>query len=191
MIPSDEGIRFSPDETGRTFYENSLIKARSLWDIVHVPVIADDSGICCDALDGAPGIYSARYAGPEHMTGDPSGKKCPQQLQNAYLIAQINAACARDSSATRKAHYACAMTLYLDRERFYVVQETMEGEIVSRLDEARGTGGFGYDPIFLLPSINKTAAELTDDEKNAVSHRGRAARLIRKIAEAVLRQEEI
>ena len=77
LIPSDEGIDFDPDETGTTFYENSLIKARTLYDIVHCPVIADDSGICVDALGGAPGIFSSRYAGPDFMHGKPDGTKIP------------------------------------------------------------------------------------------------------------------
>ena len=92
LIPSDEGIAFDPDETGSTFYENSIIKAKTLYDIVHAPVIADDSGICVDALGGAPGIYSARYAGPEYMQGRPDGKKIPQEEQNVFLIEQLNQA---------------------------------------------------------------------------------------------------
>ena len=90
VIPSDENINFDPDETGTTFYENSLIKAKALYDIVHCPVIADDSGICVDALGGAPGIYSSRYAGPSFMKGKPDGTKISQEEQNAFLIAQLN-----------------------------------------------------------------------------------------------------
>ena len=90
VIPSDEGIDFDPDETGVTFYENSLIKAKALYDIVHCPVIADDSGICVDALNGAPGIYSSRYAGPDFMKGKPDGTKIPQEDQNIFIIKQIH-----------------------------------------------------------------------------------------------------
>ena len=94
LIPSDEGIDFDPDETGTTFYENSLIKARTLYDIVHCPVIADDSGICVDALGGAPGIFSSRYAGPDFMQGKPDGTKISQEEQNIFLIQQTNEAIA-------------------------------------------------------------------------------------------------
>ena len=90
LIPSDEGIAFDPEETGSTFYENSLIKAKALFDIVHQPVIADDSGICVDALEGAPGIYSSRYAGPDFMHGKPDGTKISQEEQNVFLISQLN-----------------------------------------------------------------------------------------------------
>ena len=90
LIPSDEGIDFAPEETGTTFYENSLIKAQNLYEIVHCPVIADDSGICVDALGGAPGIYSSRYAGPDFMHGKPDGQKISQEEQNIFLIKQVN-----------------------------------------------------------------------------------------------------
>ena len=90
LIPADAGIDFDPDETGTTFYENSLIKARALWNLVHEPVIADDSGICVRALKNAPGIYSARYAGPDYMQGKPDGSKISQEEQNRFLIQQLN-----------------------------------------------------------------------------------------------------
>ena len=90
MTPADEGIDFNPEETGSTFYENSLIKAKALYEIVKSPVIADDSGICVDALNGAPGIYSSRYAGPDFMKGKPDGSKISQEEQNVFLINQLN-----------------------------------------------------------------------------------------------------
>lgn len=182
VIPKDEGIQFDPEETGTTFYENSLIKAKALWEIVHCPVLADDSGICVEALGGAPGIYSSRYAGPEFMQGKPDGSKISQDEQNRFLIQQTNQAVKNGSSCGRKAHYTCAMVLYMGGDRLFVVQETMEGEIIEDISLARGTGGFGYDPIFLLPDRGKTGAELTAEQKNAISHRGKASRLIKKIA---------
>lgn len=186
VIPSDEGLVFSPEETGETFFENSLIKAKALWELTRRPVIADDSGICCDALGGAPGVYSARYAGALFRRGLPSGEKIPQSEQNARLIADVNAAIAQDRTKTRGARYVCAMTLFLGQDRFFCAEETMEGRLVERIEDARGSGGFGYDPIFYLPDINKTVAELSDDEKNERSHRGKASRLIQKIAKEVL-----
>ena len=137
VIPKDEGIDFDPDETGTTFYENSMIKARTLWNIVHCPVVADDSGICADALGGAPGVWSSRYAGPQFMKGRPDGRKITQAEQNAFLIEQVNEAVAAgvDTAAKkeegffpngeRSCRYVCAMVLYLGPSRFYIAQETM------------------------------------------------------------------
>lgn len=186
VIPKDEGIAFDPEETGTTFYENSLIKAKVLWDMVHCPVLADDSGICVDALDGAPGIYSSRYAGPDFMKGKPDGTKISQDEQNNFIVQQTSDAIKAGYAGGRKAHYTCAMVLYMGPDRLFVCQETMEGEIIDDISNARGTGGFGYDPLFYLPEFGKTAAELTADEKNAISHRGKASRLLKKLAEDLL-----
>ena len=186
VIPKDEGIAFDPEETGTTFYENSLIKAKALWDMVHCPVLADDSGICVDALDGAPGIYSSRYAGPDFMKGKPDGTKISQDEQNIFIVQQTSDAIKAGYAGGRKAHYTCAMVLYMGPDRLFVCQETMEGEIIDDISNARGTGGFGYDPLFYLPEFGKTAAELTADEKNAISHRGIASRLLKKLAEDLL-----
>lgn len=184
ITPADEGIDFNPIENGKTFYENSIIKAKTLYEIVRCPVIADDSGICVDALNGIPGIYSARYDGPEFPHGKPDGSKTPQELQNRFLIESLNAAVASgitsDSfkNGLRSAHYTCAMVLYLGTDRIFVSQETMEGTIVERIEDAAGTGGFGYDPIFFLPQYGKTAAQISSEEKNAISHRGKATRAL-------------
>lgn len=184
ITPADEGIDFNPIENGKTFYENSIIKAKTLYEIVRCPVIADDSGICVDALNGIPGIYSARYGGPEFPHGKPDGSKTPQELQNRFLIESLNAAVASginsDSfkNGLRSAHYTCAMVLYLGTDRIFVSQETMEGTIVERIEDAAGTGGFGYDPIFFLPQYGKTAAQISSEEKNAISHRGKATRAL-------------
>lgn len=186
VIPKDEGIAFDPEETGTTFYENSLIKAKALWDMVHCPVLADDSGICVDALDGAPGIYSSRYAGPDFMKGKPDGTKISQDEQNNFIVQQTSDAIKAGYAGGREAHYTCAMVLYMGTDRLFVCQETMEGEIIDDISNARGTGGFGYDPLFYLPEFGKTAAELTADEKNAISHRGKASRLLKKLAEDLL-----
>ena len=192
LIPSDEGIAFDPDETGSTFYENSIIKAKTLYDIVHAPVIADDSGICVDALGGAPGIYSARYAGPEYMQGRPDGKKIPQEEQNVFLIEQLNQAVKSGKlpkgeylHGERSCHYTCSMVLYLGNDRIYVCQETFEGTLINSIEEQAGDGGFGYDPIVFLPEYNKTVAQLSADEKNAISHRGKATKILKKIIESL------
>ena len=188
LIPSDEGIDFNPDETGVTFYENSLIKARALYNIVHCPVIADDSGICVDALGGAPGIYSSRYAGPEFMHGKPDGTKISQEEQNIMLINQLNEAIKNGNlpkgeylHGERSCHYTCAMVMYCGADRLYVAQETFEGTLIEDISKQAGNGGFGYDPIVYLPEYGKTVAQLTADEKNAISHRGKAVRALKRI----------
>ncbi len=181
-IPLDESIEFDPEETGLTFIENSLIKAKALWEIVKQPVLADDSGICVSALSGVPGIYSARYAGEKYPQGNPTQKqKLSQQEQNTLLLEHINS---KDNIESRKCHYVCAMVLYYGEDAFICVQETMEGELVKTIDDACGAGGFGYDPIVFLPDFNKTVAELSEDEKNAISHRGKATKKILKFLDS-------
>lgn len=188
--PADDGIEFDPEETGTTFYENSLIKAKALYEIVKCPVIADDSGICVDALNGAPGIYSSRYAGPEFMKGKPDGSKISQEEQNLHLINQLNEAIKQKNlpnmpylNGERSCHYTCAMVLYLGPDRLFVAQETFEGTIIDSIEKQAGNGGFGYDPIVFLPQQNKTIAQLSADEKHAISHRGKAVRALQKIIE--------
>ncbi|MBQ9624125.1 MAG: RdgB/HAM1 family non-canonical purine NTP pyrophosphatase [Treponema sp.] len=176
-IPSDDGIDFDPLEDGKSFYENSLIKARALWELVHEPVIADDSGICVDALGGEPGIYTSRYAGPDFMHGKPDGSKITQGEQNKFLIQQLN----DTGSENRACHYTCAMVLLLNKDRFFVAQETFEGELIHSIEEQAGTGGFGYDPIVWLPQYKKTVAEISAEEKNKISHRGKAVHAIAQI----------
>ena len=193
VIPSDENIEFDPDETGVTFYENSLIKAKALYDIVHHPVIADDSGICVDALGGAPGIYSSRYAGPDFMQGKPDGTKISQEEQNIFIIQQTNDAIKNGNlpqmpylHGPRSCHYTCAMVLYAGPDRLFVAQETFEGTLIDDINNQAGSGGFGYDPIVFLPEYNRTVAQLSPDEKNAISHRGKAVRAIKSIIEQQL-----
>lgn len=192
VIPSDEGIEFDPDETGTTFYENSLIKAKALYDIVHCPVIADDSGICADALGGAPGIYSSRYAGPDFMKGKPDGTKISQDEQNRFLISQTTKAIQSGTlpeapylNGKRSCHYTCAMVLYCGQDRLFVAQETFEGTLIEKIEDAAGNGGFGYDPIVFLPEYGKTVAQISAEQKNNISHRGKAVRAIKKIIDSL------
>lgn len=188
VIPSDEGIDFDPDETGTTFYENSIIKAKALYDIVHAPVIADDSGICVDAISGRPGIYSSRYAGPDFPQGKTDGTKITQDEQNVFLIEELNKALKNPKpefnsflNGPRSCHYTCAFVLYLGGDRLYVVQETFEGTLIEDISKQAGNGGFGYDPIVFLPEYGKTVAEISAEEKNAISHRGKAVKAIKDI----------
>ena len=162
-IPSEAGIKFDPDETGITFCENALIKARDLKNLLgnDDPVIADDSGLCVDALGGRPGVLSARY-------GFSDEKKLTSEGQNLLLLDELG------ESPNRSARFVCAMVLLFDNDRFFISQETLEGEIV-KTGGMRGDGGFGYDPVFLLGQFNKTLSEISADEKNRISHRGKAA----------------
>jgi len=162
-IPSEAGIEFDPAETGVTFCENALIKARELKKLLgnSDPVIADDSGLCVDALDGRPGVLSARF-------GFSDGKKLTSEGQNLLLLDELG------ENPNRSARFVCAMVLLFDNDRFFISQETLEGEIVNK-GRMRGDGGFGYDPVFLLRQFNKTLSEISADEKNRISHRGKAA----------------
>lgn len=191
-IPLDDGIEFDPVEDGKTFYENAIIKAKALYELVHCPVIADDSGICVDALDGAPGIYSARYAGPSYMQGKPDGSRISQDEQNRLLIAQLNDAVKLDSKPVRpylhgerSCHYTCAMVLYCGQDRIFMAEETFEGQLIDSIEKAAGSNGFGYDPIVFLPEYGKTIAQISPEEKNAISHRGKAVKIIKKILENI------
>ncbi|MDR3115758.1 MAG: RdgB/HAM1 family non-canonical purine NTP pyrophosphatase [Treponema sp.] len=160
-IPQEGGILdFNPQETGKTFLDNALIKAQALYRLLKEPVIADDSGLCVDALAGRPGIYSARYgAGP--------GENLSASARNTLILQELG------DRPRRSARFVCAMVALLSRDRFFAVQETLEGEI---LREERGGGGFGYDPILYIPALGRTVAELTAEEKNRISHRGKAGR---------------
>jgi XTP/dITP diphosphohydrolase len=166
-ISADAGIPFDPDENGSSFAENALVKARELRRLIAAagftdPVIADDSGLCVDALGGRPGIRSARYGGE-------GGKKLGDADRNALLLAELG------DNPNRGARFVCAMALLLDKDRFFLVQETLEGELIP---SQRGEGGFGYDPILYIPSLGRTVAELSGEEKNRISHRGKAGRAI-------------
>ncbi|MDR0556527.1 MAG: RdgB/HAM1 family non-canonical purine NTP pyrophosphatase [Treponema sp.] len=175
-IPSDAGIAFDPDETGGAFLENAFIKAHALFELVREPVVADDSGLCVDALGGRPGVYSARYGGVD-------GGKLTSSERNALLLKEISGA--GGIAVRRTARFVCAMALVLSKDRFFVAQETLEGEIISEERGARGMGGFGYDPIFFLPERGCAVAELSEQEKNRISHRAKAARAIGKMLETI------
>lgn len=180
IIPCDKKIPFNPEETGKSFLENSLIKAKALWEIVHEPVLADDSGLCVDVLSGIPGIFSSRYRGEQNPQGtNTHNTNITQTQQNQLLIDHVNKVCAQTNNISRSCRYVCAMTLYIAQEQFITVQETFEGQIINNIEESRGIGGFGYDPIVFLPEQNKIVAELSEQQKNEISHRGKAVKKIR------------
>ncbi|MDR1399915.1 MAG: RdgB/HAM1 family non-canonical purine NTP pyrophosphatase [Treponema sp.] len=169
IIPSEAGIIFAPEENGASFIDNVLIKAKALYRFVHAPVIADDSGLCVDALNGRPGVHSARY-------GSENGVNLSSEERNALLLKELG------ENPWRAARFVCAMALMLSEDRFFIVQETLEGELSWT---ASGAGGFGYDPILYLPSMSCTVAEVSDVEKNRISHRGKAGRAIGRILETL------
>ncbi|MDR0472205.1 MAG: non-canonical purine NTP pyrophosphatase [Treponema sp.] len=189
-LPTDAGLAFDPQETGCSFLDNALIKARELIRLLEEkrpslyksgdPVIADDSGLCVDALGGRPGIYSARYSGcgsGAAQTAALTGKKLTDSERNALLLSELG------GNPLRSARFVCAMVLLYSPDRFFTVQETLEGEIVSGSETSRGEGGFGYDPILYIPALGRTAAELSPEEKNSISHRGKAGRALARFLE--------
>ena len=150
------------EETGTTFEENALLKARSGCKEGKMPCIADDSGLCVDALDGAPGVYSARFAG-EHGNDKANNKKLLELTQGVD---------------ERGCGFASAVALCRPGRDDIVVRGVCRGQL---LHEERGTGGFGYDPLFLSDELGKTFAEANAQEKNAVSHRARAIAALRAV----------
>jgi XTP/dITP diphosphohydrolase len=157
------------EETGDTFAANAYLKAKTVADITQLPVLADDSGLCVDALDGAPGVYSARYAG-EGVSDAANIAKLLRELNAIGATVQANG----DSEPLllSSARFMCSLVLYDPKDGSQLRAEgTVEGYI---LQEARGVDGFGYDPVFWLPSQHRSMAQLSVEEKNAISHRGNA-----------------
>jgi len=150
------------EEPHCTFIENALAKARHASRLTGLPALADDSGVCVHALGGEPGVHSARYA-----EGGTSGREDQDRRNNEKLLQALYGA------TDRGAHYYCVIVLvrHADDPQPLIAEAEWHGEI---LREPRGSGGFGYDPLFLIPELVKTGAELAAQEKNAVSHRGRA-----------------
>lgn len=158
LAQSDLGVE-DAEETGTTFVENALLKARHATRITGLPALADDSGICVDALQGAPGLYSARYAG-EHGNAARNIDKLLDALRDV-------------PEAGRTAHFYCVLVLlrHADDPQPLIVEGEWRGRI---LDTSRGQGGHGYDPVFLDPTYGLSAAEMDPVLKNRLSHRGKA-----------------
>jgi XTP/dITP diphosphohydrolase len=157
VIPQSEFGVPEAEEPHATFIENALAKARHAARLTGLPALADDSGICVDALGGAPGVNSA------HFAGEPRS-----DVRNNRKLLEL-----LEAGKDRRAHYYCVMLLmrHGDDPQPLVAEGEWRGEI---LHEPRGSGGFGYDPLFLDPALGKTGAELTPEQKNRVSHRGKA-----------------
>ena len=155
VSPRDLGLTVDVEETGTTFAENAMLKAKAICKEANLPAIADDSGLCVDALNGAPGVYSARYG----------GEGLDDKGRYLLLLSSLRGA------PTRAAHFACAVACAFPNGDTLTAEGRCDGSIAYA---PLGEGGFGYDPVFLLPGTGKTFGQLTREEKSAVSHRGRA-----------------
>ena len=167
MPLKEAGVDADVEETGSSFAENALIKAREICRLTGKPALADDSGLCVDFLDGAPGVYSSRFMGED----------TPYSEKNAAIIEKL----AGVTGEERGAAFRCVMALVFPDGREFTTEGKMEGVIA---EAPAGGNGFGYDPILFLPEYGKTSAQLTPEEKNAISHRGEALGKMVKIIES-------
>ena len=169
VLQSELGVDIDVEETGTTFEENSVLKAEAVMKATGLPALADDSGIAVDALNGEPGIYSARYGFDESLN---DYDRMMLLLKNTEQV----------PDGQRQAQFVCVITMVTPEGRTIQARGEIHGELTR---EPRGENGFGYDPIFYYPPYGKTTAEMEPEEKNAVSHRGNALRVLNeKLKEA-------
>jgi len=168
LRPADVGIRQAPDETGATFMENAVIKARHYARRSGRLTVADDSGISVDALDGGPGLYSSRFGGEGASDGD----------RNRLLLEKLRGLAAEK----RGARFTSAVAVARGEDVLFQAEETVEGLIA---EEPRGPHGFGYDPVFFYPPFGKTFGEVAPEAKDRVSHRGKAFARLREFLKAL------
>lgn len=157
----DAGVDIDIEEDGETFEENAIKKAEAVMQVCNEIVFADDSGLEIDYLNGEPGVHSARYMGED----------TPYSVKNQNILERLSGA----RGSQRSARFVCAVAAAIPGKYTIIAQETIEGEIAK---EPKGENGFGYDPIFYVPKFKRTTAELTMEQKNKVSHRGKALRAI-------------
>ena len=162
VLESELGVDIDVEETGTTFEENSLLKAKDVMEATGLPALEDDSGIAVDALNGAPGVYSARYGFDDSL--DDWGR-LQLLLKNTENV----------PDGQRQAQFVCVITLMTPDGQVIQARVEVHGEL---LRAPAGTGGFGYDPIFYYPPLGKTLAEVAPEEKNQVSHRARALKVL-------------
>ena len=155
VSPKDLGITVDVEETGATFAENAMLKAKAICAAAKLPAIADDSGLCVDALNGGPGVYSARYG----------GEGLDDKGRYTLLLNSMR------GQTTRAAHFTCSIACAFPNGDTLTAEGRCDGTIAFA---PMGEGGFGYDPVFFVPSLAKTFGQLTAEEKSAISHRGRA-----------------
>ena len=155
VSPRDLGLTADAEETGTTFAENAMLKAKAICAAAKLPAIADDSGLCVDALNGGPGVYSARYG----------GEGLDDKGRYMLLLNSLR------GQSTRTAHFTCAIACAFPNGDTLTAEGRCDGTIAYA---PMGEGGFGYDPVFFVPELKKTFGQLTAEEKSAISHRGRA-----------------
>ena len=155
VSPRDLGLTVDVEETGTTFAENAMLKAKTICAAAGLPAIADDSGLCVDALNGGPGVYSARYG----------GEGLDDKGRYMLLLNSLR------GQSTRTAHFTCAIACAFPNGDTLTAEGRCDGTIAYA---PMGEGGFGYDPVFFVPELKKTFGQLTAEEKSAISHRGRA-----------------
>lgn len=172
VLPQSEFQVSDADETGLSFVENAILKARHAAKATGLPALADDSGLEVDALNGAPGIYSARFSGPE----------ATDEKNNLLLLDKLQGVPAEQ----RTARFRCVLAFlrHADDPTPLICQGSWEGRILEQLS---GNNGFGYDPLFLVPELEKTSAQLAPEEKNKISHRGQAVSLLKENIKAYLK----
>lgn len=168
---NEAGVMIDITEDGTTFAENAQIKAEAVWSVTKEIVLADDSGLVIDYLNGEPGIYSARYMGED----------TPYSLKNRAIIERLKEA----SDCERSARFICSIAAVLPDGRILHTEASMEGQIAY---EPSGDGGFGYDPILYLPEYGRTSAELNMEQKNKISHRGKALEAMKLKLKEVLQE---
>lgn len=169
VLQSELGLALEPEETGTTFTENARIKAEAVMQASGLPAIADDSGLCVDALNGGPGVYSARYG----------GEGLDDRGRYMLLLQTMR------GQTTRAAHFTCAIACVFPNGDTITAEGQAPGTIAFA---PMGEGGFGYDPVFFVPDKAKTFAQLTQEEKAEISHRGKALREFTKKLETYLRK---
>ena len=155
VSPAEAGVEVDVEETGTTFAENAMLKAKAICAAAGLPAIADDSGLCVDALNGGPGVYSARYGGEE----------LDDRKRRLLLLRNLR------GQTTRAAHFTCAVACAFPDGDTLTAEGRCDGAIAFA---PLGEGGFGYDPVFLIPEKGKTFGKLSPEEKSAISHRGKA-----------------
>ena len=169
VSPADVGISVDVEETGTTFAENAMLKAKAICALAKLPAIADDSGLCVDALNGAPGVYSARYG----------GEGLDDKGRYALLLQNLR------GQTTRAAHFTCSIACAFPTGDTITAEGQAPGTIAFA---PMGENGFGYDPVFFVPEKAKTFAQLTQEEKAEISHRGKALREFSEKLETYLKK---
>lgn len=170
----EAGIDCDIEENGKTFEENALIKAKAIHKFTDAIVLADDSGLEVDYLNKEPGVYSARYLGED----------TPYSVKNQKIMERLKGV----AKEQRTARFVCAIAAVLPDGSSHIVRKTIEGYIGY---EERGEHGFGYDPIFMVPQYEKTTAELTMEQKNEISHRGKALKAMRELLRGETKDEGV